>query len=317
MTNSTLIEVVLFKQDSDFFAGVFELDGVRIVLILFSTITSFLLIPFITGIIVFECTNSDHRIFSRFITSMGVSYIIYSILVVMPDIFRYTFGPLNENFCFWHYILKSTLSLQHILIYDAISIIRYIFIFRMKNPTLFQDAFWIFFIITAIFIFSLTSQFVFTFTPGRQPLVYYMCSGIDPRANLASPKGFNPIMVFFQLGSVILHFFTNFKIEIFRQKDPKNVSTAFQVKNKQKRDNEFVRNLYLNFSILICLVGMSLTTGKVNSFPAVETNLFSNHLYVNIYHLVNPVLFGNLAAIVYVVKHNELRTFFYRKLLQQ
>jgi len=187
----------------------------------------------------------------------------------------------------------------------------------MKNPTLFQDAFWIFFIMTNIFIFSVTSQFVFTFLPGRQPLVYYMCAGIDPRANLASPKGFNPIMVFFQLGSVILHFFTNFKIEIFRQKDPKNVSTAFQVKNKQKRDNEFVRNLYLNFSILICLVGMSLTTGKVNSFPAVETNLFSNHLYVNIYHLVNPVLFGNLAAIVYVVKHNELRTFFYRKLLQQ
>jgi len=313
MTNSTVLEMVPFKVDSDFFAGVYELDFVRIVLIAFSVIQIVVFVPFISGIMIFECTNSDHRIFSRLVSSLSVSYITYLILVQVPDIFRYIFGPLNENFCFWHYILKSAFSLQHILILDAISIIRYTFIFRMKNPTLFQDAFWIFFIMTSIFIFSVTSQFVFTFLPGRQPLVYYMCSGIDPRSNLATPKRVNPVMIIFQLGSLILHFFVNVKIEIFRQKDPKNISTA----NKQKRDNEFVRNLYFNFSVVICLVAMALTTRKVNSFPDVEANLFPKHLYVNIYHLVNPVLFGNFAATVYFVKHNELRTFLYRKLQQQ
>ena len=235
----------------------------------------------------------------------------------MPDIFRFIYGPLNEKFCFWHAILKSAFSLQHILIYDAISVIRYIFIFRMKNPTLFQDAFWILFIMTAIFFFSLTSQFVFTFLPGRQPLVYYMCSGIDPRSNLDSPKNFNPVMIFFQLCSLILHCFINFKVEIFKQKGPKNASTMLLGKRKQPRDNEFVGKWTFNFAIVICLVAMALTTGRVNSLPPVEANLYPNYIYVNIYHLVNNVLFGSLAATLYIVKHSELRTFFWRTFQQQ
>jgi len=186
----------------------------------------------------------------------------------------------------------------------------------MKNPTLFQDAFWIFFIITAIFIFSLTSQFVFTFTPGRQPLVYYMCSGIDPRSNLASPKIFNPIMIFFQLGSLILHCFINIKIESFKQRGTKNASTMLNGTKKQTSDNEFVGKWTFSFSTIFSLVTMTLTTVRVNSLPVVEANLFPNYIYVNIYHLVNPVLFGYLPATLYFVKHSELREFFWRKLQQ-
>ncbi len=73
MNNSTVLEIVPFKVDNDFFAGLYELDFVRIALIAFSVSQIVIFVPFVSGIIIFECTNSDHRIFSRLISSLGVN----------------------------------------------------------------------------------------------------------------------------------------------------------------------------------------------------------------------------------------------------
>ena len=315
MSTLILFEIVPFKADADFFSGVFEKDGVRIALIAISAITSLFLIPFVTGVVMFECLNSDQRIISRLVSSLATSYVTYLIFVQIPDIVRFIFGPLSENFCFCHYLLKSTLSLQHILIFDAIAVVRYIFIFWMKNPTSFQDGFWNLFINIFILIFSVTSQFIFIFLPGRQPLAYYTCSGLDPRSNSDPSKGFNPIMIFFQLGSVILHCFVNIKIEISNLNNTQSLSNKL-INRRKTFDNEAVGKWTLNFALIICLAAMALTTGKVNSLPSVESNLCPNYFYLNVYHLVNPVLLGCLTSVLYLVKHKKLRSFCLSKLQQ-
>ncbi len=315
MSNLTSFEVVFFKKDRDFFAEVFKKDGIRIALISISPITVLLLIPFVSCVIIFECCNSDQRIISRLIASSTTCYVAYLILVQIPEIFRYIFGPLNESFCLCHYFLKNMLSLQHILIFDSIAVIRYIFIFWMKNPLAFEDGFWNIFINVTIFIFSATSQFVFIFLPGRQPIAYYTCSGIDPGSNSASPKGFNTIMMFFQFGSVILHFFVNIKIKLFKLDHPKSLPNRL-ISHRKIIDNEAVGKWTINFSLIAFLAAMAFTTGKVNSMLPVETNLYPNYFILNIYHLVNPVMLGYLASILYFLKHKKLRIFFLSKLKQ-
>jgi hypothetical protein len=70
--------------------------------------------------------------------------------------------------------------MQEILYFDIIAVLRYLFIFSIKNPGTFQDEFWNFFINIVVVSFSFLSQVIFAYLQGRQPLTYYFCTGQIP-----------------------------------------------------------------------------------------------------------------------------------------
>jgi hypothetical protein len=71
-----------------------------------------------------------------------------------------------DGVCFFQHVMKNAFSLQMILFLDAINFTRYVFIFWHKNPAIFLDAFWSFFINTWVICFSLLSQSVYAYLPG-------------------------------------------------------------------------------------------------------------------------------------------------------
>ena len=144
--------------------------------------------------------------------------------------------------------------------------------------------------------------------PGRQPLVYFLCCGVDPRTVSASPKDFNYVTTFFQFASIVLHCVIHFKIAIFKLR-PRKKSHNYWSTTKVL-DNKAVGKWTLNLLLIICLVAATITSKKVNSLPFVEANLFPNYLYANIYLLVNPALMGCLGSIMYYFKNQKLRMFF-------
>jgi hypothetical protein len=183
MNSSTMnYEVLRFVPDSDFFSPVYELGPAKIIVCCLSFLFSIILVPFLFSIVWFDWYGSDlKRIFiNRLVSSIALCSIGQLILVQIPEIFRYMTGPLPVWFCFMHYVLKNTTALLQIIYFDIIAIVRYLFIFHLKNPAMFQDEFWNLFINMQVVSFSFLSQLIFAYLPGRQPLIYYYCTGENP-----------------------------------------------------------------------------------------------------------------------------------------
>ena len=60
------------------------------------------------------------------------------------DAFLYIYGPLRSTpaICTVHVYISITTMMQGLLLLDAIIIVKYLFIFYMKNPTAVQEDFW-------------------------------------------------------------------------------------------------------------------------------------------------------------------------------
>jgi hypothetical protein len=83
------------------------------------------------------------------------------------DLMRYIYGPLSHNVCYFNLYVKNVSTILTIIFFNSILIFKYIFIFVLKNPLGFQDEFWTRFIYVWAITFTLLSQFVLDFIPGR------------------------------------------------------------------------------------------------------------------------------------------------------
>ncbi len=60
----------------------------------------------------------------------------------IPAIIRYIVGPFPEMICHVDTILRNFYTMQGLLFLDAMTLVRYIFLFHIKNPAALQDDFW-------------------------------------------------------------------------------------------------------------------------------------------------------------------------------
>ena len=104
-------------------------------------------------------------------------------------------------------------------------------------------------------------------------------------------KKTNIIIIILQLGSVILQTWINIKIKIFKDKQKKNLKQV--IKSDVKWfviEIEALECFLLNAIIVLIIAEVAFVTNKINLMSAVETNLYPNYLYVNVYQLVNPII---------------------------
>ena len=166
-------------NSSDFFRVVSEDNPYKNVSIVAFTILAALIIPLLYGIFWFERFGSDtKRIFSNMlVVSTCWKVIECGIFVQSPCVIRYIWGPLPTHLCFFLAIVQSSVILDFFLLFDAMALARYAFIFWMKDPDNFQDQFWHRFTLTWIKCFSLLFQSAWHMTAKRQPMGYYICAG--------------------------------------------------------------------------------------------------------------------------------------------
>ncbi len=67
-----------------------------------------------------------------------------------------------------------------IITIDVILLVKYAFIFWLKNPAAVMDEFWMVFLRFWIVGYTCLSQLIYFFLPGRQALHFYICNGIFP-----------------------------------------------------------------------------------------------------------------------------------------
>jgi len=103
--------------------------------------------------------------------------------VMAVDVIKHLVGPLPQSICFLQAVFRSSVTSDFLLYYDAIILVRFLYIFVLKNPAAFCDEFWIRFLNIMIKSYSLIAQTTWHLMAKRQPIAYYICSGIDPNSD--------------------------------------------------------------------------------------------------------------------------------------
>ena len=131
------------------------------------------------GIIWYERYGTDLKriLVNMLVTSICWSGIVWFLIVQSLEILRFTVGPFPEPLCLAQLAVKQIIHLQIILTCDAITVVRYVYLFVLKNTSGFQDDFWFLFINLWIVAFCGLTQITFLFLPGTQPLLLYICTG--------------------------------------------------------------------------------------------------------------------------------------------
>jgi len=167
------------NKSIDFFESAFRDGPIKTTAISVTLIFIAFLIPIGYGIIWYERYGSDKKriLVNRLLTSLCWTGIVMHVVVTPIDILRYLYGPLPVQFCYFLVIVKNVLNVQTALFADGVSLIRYMYVFYLKNPFDFKDDFWHFFLNFWVVGFSIVSQFTFVFLPGKQPMNFYLCTG--------------------------------------------------------------------------------------------------------------------------------------------
>ena len=106
--------------------------------------------------------------------------IAYLMFVMSGDIIVSMASPLPAWYCHLQVFLKGLSVFVLILTIDVILLVKYAFIFWLKNPAAVIDGFWTIFLRFLIIGFTCLSQLVYFFLPGRQALHFYICIGTLP-----------------------------------------------------------------------------------------------------------------------------------------
>jgi hypothetical protein len=232
-----------------------------------------------------------------------------------PDMIRYFSRPFNQSVCFILLTIKTTIAMQVFLFFDTINISSYVFIFWLKNPLNFQDDFWSTFVNLWIISFSLISQFVYVFLPGRQPLNFYICSGsfeANSYYKLAKKTNWSALIV--QVISILLHIFVNIRVKRYKKVTQVTSFQHLEILYTEKRN---ITDIVTTASNVISMGMSSIIVVSFNSISPEQANLYPYHLIVYFFHLVVPFVIYSCISLMYYIRQPIMRKTLLREVRNQ
>jgi len=141
------------------FEPIFEIPVLKYMAVPFSILMTIVICCLCAGIIWYEQCGSDLKriLINQLVSSFGWIALNGYILIVVPDLLMYFYRPLPLWFCYLNILYRNIVVVYCFLLLDAIIIVRYAFIFWLKDPLSFMDTFWCIFINVCCFIMWYTS----------------------------------------------------------------------------------------------------------------------------------------------------------------
>jgi len=243
----------------------------------------------------------------------------FMICVTFLEWFRYISGPMPKFPCWLHVIVKEAIVSKLLLLQTGLIISRYAFIFWLKNPAAFNDEFWCLFINRWVNLFSVLSQFVFIYWPGRQRIGYYFCIGKDPLKDNILPTKNNISHNIIVYASLITHILMSMRIFWYKNKIKNSVTDSVCVQR-----NIFIKSLekqsISDFVTLTCGLMCSIAFGffilKYSKIEPCNYNYYPDYLAVYWIQLLNTPLIFNLVIILCYIKNQTMRTIMIRETIE-
>ena len=205
-----------FTAEYNYYSPLMEDNPYRYV---FATITILIMIASLImcySIIWIERFGSDKKrtIINQLVASLCWTFITWNSTVQVIKLVRLLHGPLGLKLCVWTSILQRSVITRAQLIVNAISTIRYAFIFWSKNPGAFNDDFWHKFVSLWTIMAGSLVQYVIASLPDAKLIGVDVCMGLPPTQDLESTM----INIGLIVPSLILQLFIFTRIAIHHRK---------------------------------------------------------------------------------------------------
>ena len=307
--HSIMAELANCSGTEKHFCGFFENNPYKDPSIFFASVSIPICFVLLYTIIWFEKFGTDSkRILTNKLLSSICWTLISGILVYSVDIFRYLAGPLPRSLCFFMVVAKNAIKTQGLLLYDAIHITRYVFIFWLKNPGAVKDDFWGVFLSVWIAGLSILPNIVIYSLPIKQPMYYYVCSDVDPGLDMTMPS--KPAAMA-DLASLMLLVLIKARISMHQQEPELNPSPSSGVLILIEKQT--ITDFTSNLMALLSLASFSLISIKINFMTLVELNQFPGYLYLFLYEMICPGLVGFTVFFVHYFRYKNFRETLHRE----
>ena len=200
-----------------------------------------------------------------------------------------------------------------LLIVDAIIIVRYIFVFKLKNPAAFHDDFWFVFATVWIHSFSvLTNGSWYYFGMDQQPFSYYMCTGRNPFELLPTQKS-SKVYGVVETASALLNIVLYTKIFLFKRKARRvlpvanNGLTTTTTHNVFELEKHSLATIASN-TIVILIYGISaIVVRKMNATKLEDVDSASFQALTFYRSLIAPILLMMLIILSCIMNKSYIR----------
>ena len=229
--------------DRDFFKEVFAKSPITPVTIFVYVVSVIIGILGPIGIIWYEknCENRYRTVINQLFASLAWYILVFTVLIYIPDGIRFVHGPFDEGYCGIELALKNVIWISVLLTLDCIAILRYVFIFTFKNFAVICDDILARILNLSILLISIWAAFVKNETPGKLPLAYYLCTGMDPNQDGTAFK-YNTGRIILIL-SLFLHLFLMprvlyYQLVNMKHQKPLQLGTISIEDRERRRNNE-------------------------------------------------------------------------------
>lgn len=294
----------------DYFKGMYEDRASKVVGVVVNIVSGIISTFMSFGILWYERYGSDSKrtILNKLVSVMYLDGLIWIFAIQIPEIYRYINGPIPSTICLFHIFLKNVLAIHLTLVTTVITFLRFMFIFVLKNPGKFPDDFWIILINLWIIGFATISQTVFHLQAGREPINYYLCSGIRPPPN--DKQKFNVTVNCSILFSLIVQVAILCRIfVIYRKKHVKLSATIQQIVNKGptvKLKNQSLGNFTMIFYHILGVAILAVLLQKASRIDPEKLNDYPNYWWIYSLHLFAPATSFCLLSLVTYLSHKHL-----------
>ena len=308
------------------FRAVFDWNASKTIEIFASLINIVFVSPFYFYVVWYERFGANHQrsLINQLLASVCASGVAYNVFVQTLDILVTAFGPFSFMFCHFRRLVRSSITLQVMLMTTAITVVKFVYIFVLRSPPDSNLEFWNTFICLWTLTCSFACQFVYQFLPGRNQINIYICSGSFDKALIGTPVKINQFARGVFVASVAWFIFATFKIYRKRNKtDIQTISLSVQVQQDHHRDfSAALKDIFKNSLVNTFMTAMgfvwfvpalaipayisSLDPEQFNSSPAAELYQFTEH---------GLILFGMTNFIAMCYRRNKtMRTTILREM---
>ena len=309
---STEVKKGLFQKISekmDAYIKLFTNNPTKVILLALSCFLLIIITPLLYSIISFERDNHHRTLINQLMASTVWSAVLWNFTVQQLDLYRSVFGPLPEYICRINSLLRNALPMHGLLLMDATMVVKYVFMFHMKNPTAVQDDFWNRFLNMSVGLFTLISQVIHIMSPGPNAPNFFVCIGTFPDdfSNLCTAKK-NYTMTFVLVVSVLSYSFVGIRYVHYKYW---NLRKGHVAEPKKTFTLTLNRNTIVSFTtngIILVMLSLSfLVMTKLNKVNLEALNEQPNDAWYYVMHHILPCLCETVVVFVYFGKTKELR----------
>ena len=295
----------------------YENNPSKIIGLIFAIAVSIVTTPLVYLVILYEKENPYKTLLSQVFCNILTIGIFYVILVEIPDYALYIYGPLPECICYVEIMLRGGITIQQLILTNAVIIVRYIFLFHVKNPTATQHDYWTLFLVVWSLACAIVSSTVFLFLPGNNPNYFYICLGKIPNTHKNSKTKTNILLIVIILVTLIIHVILGSKMKVYYKKQKlETILTLAPTANVSTVVHSNKYNLYTVTTHLIGLAAYLIFYVPAFQIQYEDLKSFENYpsfLWIYIFHFYSIQTFTILFLVILFRKNKPLTKFVKRR----